>query len=56
MVYSLLWLMQDFVHQQYGSSLGPGVQGQVERPDLSPTWRFMGLSKYGYKYPKWGYK
>ena len=21
-----------------------------------PTWRIMGLSKYGYKYPKWGYK
>ena len=20
------------------------------------TWRIMGLSKYGYKYPKWGYK
>ena len=20
------------------------------------TWRFMGLSKYRYKYPDWGYK
>ena len=33
-----------------------GVDERSNRVLLGPTWRIMGLSKYGYKYPKWGYK
>ena len=37
-----------------------GVGTQIKRLlrgfGPSSTWRIMGLSKYGYKYPKWGYK
>ena len=30
---------------------------QERRPArFDPTWRFMGLSKYSYKYLNWGYK
>ena len=46
---------------------GVGVwdQGSLRNPTrnrergslrLLCAWRIMGLSKYGYKYPKWGYK
>ena len=33
-----------------------GGRGALQALKPDPTWRFMGLSKYSYKYPDWGYK